>query len=158
MKQLLPVTSHLAKIIATLPIEEGQPRTNPAFGSILSRYVSQPYLHPEQILLYQWLSDVRKRLTYYETPVIAGCDSLIWNPSFTSPLYPSEDLATKYEMLVQMGDLKYFDGVYWEQFFGETDAQDNSPYAFNLLNKVVNNRVRRPEWAKDDWELAQQII
>jgi hypothetical protein len=66
-----------------------EPRPNPALGSILGRCVGQPYLRPQQILLYHWLSDVCKRLTFdYNTPSdITDCASLIWNPTFTPPRF-----------------------------------------------------------------------
>jgi len=51
---------------------------------------------------------------------------------------------------------KQWEQFRWDMFFGESDSQDNNP--FNPLNKPVNNRRRRPEWAKDDWELAQRVI
>src|SRR5882762_4617813 len=103
MKHHQPVTSHHLNLFAKfapylIEVQREQPHDS-SLGSILSRVVCQPYLHPQQILLYQWLSDVCNRLTFdYSTSYV---DPYTGFAPFTPPRFSSEYIERVHMILLE---------------------------------------------------------
>jgi len=137
MKLNLPVKSNSSQVIATLDQEQAEDRPcNSKIGSLLSHIISQP----------RSIDD------------ITDVDSFV---SFTESRFSTAYLAEKYNQLLVWGDLEYFDQLYAKEFPRVPPSEQRNKGLsrdFGLNHKIVNSRVRRPAWVKDDWQLAQQTI
>ena len=122
MRYNLPATSRLAQAISLLPVEEDQPSTNPALGSLLSRCICIDITEVEDF------------------------DALIWNPSFCSPKHTSERL--QYLHLIDCGML-IKNGVTAETLYlGEIRLQRYAMKGHEGLRKPLTVKAKR-YWCSD---------